>query len=119
MPPKSGFSRTRNIDYDDDDVYDDDEYLEEEEGGGGMSEDDKEQMRLGTISVREALGDFEAGVSDAQIQEALWHYYYDVAKSVSYLKNKLGGVQTPKEGHARPPCHLEPAAQLDANVRCR
>jgi elongation factor 1 alpha-like protein len=97
MPPKSGFSRTRNIDYDDDDAYDDDEYFEEEEGGGGMSEDDKEQMRLGTISVREALGDFEAGVSDAQIQEALWHYYYDVAKSVSYLKNKLGGVQTPKE----------------------
>jgi elongation factor 1 alpha-like protein len=97
MPPKSGFSRTRNIDYDDDDAYDDDEYYEEEEQGGGMSEDDKEQMRLGTIGVREALGDFEAGVSDAQIQEALWHYYYDVAKSVSYLKNKLGGVQMLKE----------------------
>lgn len=96
MPPKSGYSRTRNVDYDDDDTYDDDDYYEEEEANGGMTDDDKEQMRIGTIRVREALGEFEAGVSDAQIQEALWHYYYDVAKSVSYLKNKLGGVQTPK-----------------------
>jgi elongation factor 1 alpha-like protein len=98
MPPKTGFSRTRNVDYDDDDAYDDDEYYDhdEEETGGGMTEDDKEQMRVGTARVREALGEFEAGISDAQIQEALWHYYYDVAKSVSYLKNKLGGAQAPK-----------------------
>jgi elongation factor 1 alpha-like protein len=89
--------RKKDIDYEDDDVYDDDDYSEEEVAGDVMTEDDKEQMRIGTISVREALGEFEAGVSDAQIQEALWHYYYDVSKSVSYLKNKLGGVQTPKE----------------------
>lgn len=93
MPPKSGFSRTRNVDYDDDAYDDDEDYDGEAEAGDGMTEDDKEQMRIGTIQVREALGEFEAGVSDAQIQEALWHYYYDVAKSVSYLKNKLGGVQ--------------------------
>jgi elongation factor 1 alpha-like protein len=97
MPPKSGFSRARNVDYDDDDTYDDDDEYFEEESGDGMTEDDKEQMRLGTIRVREALGEFEAGVSDAQIQESLWHYYYDVAKTVSYLKNRLGGVPTPKE----------------------
>jgi elongation factor 1 alpha-like protein len=97
MPPKSGFSRARNVDYDDDDAFDDDDEYFEEESGDGMTEDDKEQMRLGTIRVREALGEFEAGVSDAQIQESLWHYYYDVAKTVSYLKNRLGGVPTPKE----------------------
>jgi elongation factor 1 alpha-like protein len=97
MPPKSGFNRTRNVDYDDE-YDDDDDYLEEEgEGGDGITEDDKEQMRLGTIQVREALGEFEAGISDAQIQESLWHYYYDVAKTVVYLKNKLGGIQPPKE----------------------
>jgi elongation factor 1 alpha-like protein len=90
-------SRIRNIDYDDDGYDDDDYYEEEAEAGDGMTEDDKEQMRIGTVNVREALGEFEAGVSDAQIQEALWHYYYDVGKSVSYLKNKLGGMQTPKE----------------------
>jgi elongation factor 1 alpha-like protein len=99
MPPKSGFSRTRNVDYDDDDAYDDDDYYndEEEEAGDGTTEDDKEQMRIGTTRVREALGEFEAGITDAQIQEALWHYYYDVGKSVSYLKNKFGGIQVPKE----------------------
>jgi elongation factor 1 alpha-like protein len=97
MPPKSGFSRTRNIDYDDDDDYYDEEEYDEEEAGEGTTEDDKEQMRVGTICVREALGEFEAGISDTQIHEALWHYYYDVGKSVTYLKNKLGGAQTPKE----------------------
>jgi elongation factor 1 alpha-like protein len=97
MPPKSGFQRTRNVGYDDDDIYDDDDYYEEEETGNATSEDDKEQMRLGTISVREALGPAEAGVSDAQIHDALWHYYYDVAKSVSYLKNKLSPAPPKKE----------------------
>jgi elongation factor 1 alpha-like protein len=97
MPPKSGFSRAKNIDYDDDDAYDDEYYEEEEAAGDGLTEDDKEQMRVGTAGVRAALGEFEAGVSDAQIQEALWHYYYDVGKSVTYLKNKLGGVQAPSE----------------------
>lgn len=43
-------------------------------------------MRIGTIKVREALGS-GITVSDAQIQEALWHYYYDVGKSVTYLKS--------------------------------
>lgn len=45
--------RTRNVGYDDDDLYDDDYYEEEEEV---MSADDKEQMRISTVSVREALG---------------------------------------------------------------
>ena len=97
MPPKSGFSRAKNVGYEDDEYDDDDYYEEEEAASDGMTEDDKEQMRVGTIRVREALGEFEAGVSDAQIQESLWHYYYDVGKVVTYLKNRLGGVQTPHE----------------------
>ena len=80
--------RTRNVGYDDDDLYDDDDYYEEEEAEA-VSADDKEQMRIGTLSAREALGTAGANISDAQIQEALWHYYYDVGKSVSYLKNKF------------------------------
>jgi elongation factor 1 alpha-like protein len=86
---------SRNVDYDD--YEDDDDYSEEEAGDGSMTEDDKEQMRVGTQRVREELGEFEAGISVAQIQESLWHYYYDVAKSVNFLKNKFGGVQAPKE----------------------
>jgi elongation factor 1 alpha-like protein len=95
MPPHGNSSR--GVDYDDYDVDYEDDYSEEEAVDGGMTEDDKEQMRVGTQRVREELGEFEAGVSDAQIQDSLWHYYYDVAKSVSFLKNKLGGVQAPKE----------------------
>lgn len=100
MPPKSGVSRTRNVEYDDDVYDDDDDYYEDEQAGDGFSEDDKEQMRVGTERAREALGDLSDFISDAQIQEALWHYYYDVGKSVSYLKNKLEPStkqQTPKK----------------------
>lgn len=106
MPPKSGFSRARNVDYDDD-GYDDDYYEEEyevqEEGADAkpdyadMTADDKQQMGEGTMRVREALGEFQKDISDKTIQDALWHYYYDVAKSVSYLKNKFGATTTPKE----------------------
>lgn len=43
-----------------------------------------ERLRQGTIVVREVLG-AGLGISDAKIQESLWHYYYDVEKSVNYL----------------------------------
>lgn len=43
-------------------------------------------MRLGTIQVREGLPQGSGHITDRQIQEALWHYYYDVDKSVSYLE---------------------------------
>ncbi|EUC41135.1 hypothetical protein COCMIDRAFT_106997 [Bipolaris oryzae ATCC 44560] len=119
MPPKSGFSRTRNVDYDDDDLYDDDYYEEEGDDGGagdGMSEEDREQMRAGTIRVREAMGDMSDFTSDEQIQEALWHYYYDVGKSVSYLKNKLGIVEpkkeAPKQEKAKPASRFDQAASV-------
>ncbi|GME48209.1 elongation factor tu gtp binding domain-containing protein [Neofusicoccum parvum] len=77
--------RVKGIAYDDEDLgYDDDEYADggEEE----MSEEDKEQLRQGTIKVREALGADYSNVTNKQIEEALWNYYYDAGKSVSYLK---------------------------------
>jgi elongation factor 1 alpha-like protein len=45
-------------------------------------------MRLGTIQVRECLPQESRHITDKQIQEALWHYYYDVDKSVSYLQRE-------------------------------
>ncbi|KAI1626008.1 elongation factor EF-1 alpha subunit [Exophiala viscosa] len=84
------------------DDYDADDY-DEYAGGddnfdsGGDSElspEDKEQMRLGAIKVREALGS-AIPVSDKEIQETLWHYYYDVGKSVVYLKNQHKATPTP------------------------
>lgn len=45
-------------------------------------------MRLGTIAVRDALGNDVPSITDKDIQEALWHYYYDLDKSVKYLLQK-------------------------------
>lgn len=43
-----------------------------------------EQLREGSAKVRATLG---AGVpvTDREIDESLWHYYYDVEKTVNYL----------------------------------
>ncbi|KAK5192036.1 hypothetical protein LTR47_003493 [Exophiala xenobiotica] len=82
-----------------DDEFDDyDDYDDNYDNGGDseMSPEDKEQMRLSTIKVREALGPtFQ--VADNEIQETLWHYYYDVDKSVVYLKNKQKPTATPSK----------------------
>jgi hypothetical protein len=90
MPPKSGFSRAKNVGYDEDDIYDDyseEEYAGEGEGEGeGMSEEDKAQMAAGVIKVREALGS-EYKVKEVDIHDALWNYYYDIGKSVTFLKS--------------------------------
>ncbi|KAI4726252.1 hypothetical protein E4T49_05997 [Aureobasidium sp. EXF-10728] len=102
--------RVKEIDYDEDEY----EYYsgDEEYGYDGadtaaapdtaeedeLSAEDKEQMRVGTENVRAALGDVSDFVTDDAIQEALWHYYYDVAKSVTYLKNQNAPQQAqPKE----------------------
>jgi elongation factor 1 alpha-like protein len=83
--------RVKSLAYDDDDLddgYDDDNYDEGE--ANELSPEDKEQMRQGTIKVRSALGS-ELPATDAEIQEALWNYYYDVAKSVAYIKSESSG----------------------------
>lgn len=86
--------RVKALDYDEDDIYDDGDYDDYDEGGGEveaeaeLSPEDKEQMRLGTIKVREALGSLSSSVSDKAIQDALWHYYYDISQSVIYIKSE-------------------------------
>ncbi|OAA70288.1 elongation factor Tu GTP binding domain protein [Cordyceps fumosorosea ARSEF 2679] len=71
--------------FEDDDFYDphEDDYEEEDDG---LSPEDKVSMARGTEEVQKALGQDASKVSVAQIQEALWHYYYDVEKSVGYLQ---------------------------------
>ncbi|KIW22156.1 translation elongation factor Tu [Cladophialophora immunda] len=82
--------RVKSLALDEDD-YDDYEDYEGDYGDDGgdneLSAEDKEQMQQGTNNVRAALGS-AFPVTDNEIQEALWHYYYDVGKSVAYLKNK-------------------------------
>jgi elongation factor 1 alpha-like protein len=80
--------RVKSLAIDDDDFdedYYEDEDLNEEEAA--LSPEDQEQMRINTPKVRLALGS-SYNVSDKDIQDALWNYYYDIAKSVAYLKSK-------------------------------
>ncbi|MCJ1465232.1 Hsp70 suppressor, GTPase facilitates ribosomal subunit dissociation [Pseudocyphellaria aurata] len=51
-----------------------------------LSAHDKQQLQDGTAEVRSILGS-EAG-TDEEIQESLWHYYYDVEKTVNYILNQ-------------------------------
>lgn len=82
----------RNLDYQD--AIDEFEgYAEEEDE---LSPDDRALMTAGTIDVQAALGVEVSKVTVAQIEEALWHYYFDVDKSVTYLTTKFINPQ-PKE----------------------
>ena len=66
-----------------------------------LSEEDQQQMAAGTIAVREALGRDVPDVTDREIQEALWHYYYDVGQTVTYILDtrvkKAGGAKKEKK----------------------
>lgn len=90
--------RVKTIDFEDEDY---EEYYDEEEEGGGegdaeLTEEDREQLRLGTIEVQSLLQALQqddnaagslANITEKEIREALWHYYYDVDKAVGYLKS--------------------------------
>ena len=43
-----------------------------------------EHLRLGTAKVRDVIGP-EVSITDREIEDSLWHYYYDVDKTVNYL----------------------------------
>ncbi|KAI1649374.1 P-loop containing nucleoside triphosphate hydrolase protein [Daldinia loculata] len=86
----------RNYDYENDlDEYEGDEFGDEEEE---LSSEDQAQMNVGTAQVRTALGVESSKVTTKQIQDALWHYYYDVDKSVTYLMTKYVAPSTKKKG---------------------
>ncbi|KAH8666764.1 P-loop containing nucleoside triphosphate hydrolase protein [Xylariales sp. PMI_506] len=92
----------RNYDFENDlDEYDGGGDLEEE-GDEGLSAEDQEQMRLGTAEIRNILGSQASKITTAQMQEALWHYYYDVDKSVAYLVSKFIDPPAPKPVKAAP-----------------
>jgi hypothetical protein len=77
--------RVKNIDYDEDELY-----AEEDYGAGeddGYTDEDRDNFATLTPVVRADLGDAGLQASDREIEEALWHYFWDVGKSVSYLKN--------------------------------
>ncbi|KAI0113296.1 P-loop containing nucleoside triphosphate hydrolase protein [Daldinia grandis] len=86
----------RNYDYENDlDEYEADGFGDE---GEELSSEDQAQMNVGTAQVRTALGVESSKVTTKQIQDALWHYYYDVEKSVTYLMTKYVAPSTKRKG---------------------
>lgn len=76
----------QNYDYRKDlDEFDGEEEGEEEE----LSAEDKAQMKAATAEVKSTLGPQASKVTTQQIQESLWHYYYDIDKTVAYLVAKF------------------------------
>ncbi len=90
----------RNLDYQE--VVDEFEGYEEEDDE--LSAEDRALMTQGTADVQAALGVEASKVTVAQIEEALWHYYYDVDKSVAYLISKFVNPRPkPTKPAAQPP----------------
>lgn len=73
--------RMKTVDYDEDEFEDDD----------GYDSPDPEEQAFVEQCTADVLGQLRAGdpsvtASRDEVQEALWHYYNDVEKSVNYLR---------------------------------
>ncbi|KAL8995476.1 MAG: hypothetical protein Q9188_006795 [Gyalolechia gomerana] len=56
---------------------------------------DEPRLQKGLIEVRAVLGPTVL-VSDKDIEDSLWHYYYDVEKTVNYLLEQQAPAQPKK-----------------------
>lgn len=59
-------------------------------------------MTAGTAEIRAALGNGASKVTTAQIQEALWHYYFDAEKALAFLVSKHVTPTSPKSRKKEP-----------------
>ena len=91
--------RVKNIDYDEDDLYDDED---EQYGEDGYTDEDRNNFATLTPVVKAELDEAGLQASNKEIEDALWHYYWDVGKSVACLKNtRTPRTDTPKKGKAK------------------
>ncbi|KAJ5835595.1 Translation elongation/initiation factor/Ribosomal beta-barrel [Penicillium robsamsonii] len=72
--------RVKDVDYDEDDFYEDDDALDDPE--------EQEFLQQCTTAVLQQLGAGQPSVTATkqEVQDALWHYYNDIEKSVNYLR---------------------------------
>lgn len=84
--------RVKNVGYDDDDLFDDEDVEQYGDEAEQFSAEDRQNLATLTPVVRAELEEAGVQASDKEIQDSLWHYYWDAAKSVSYLKT----TKTPK-----------------------
>jgi len=87
-----GHRRVKDIGYDDedgDDYYSDEDgdYAAGTTGGDTYTAEDKNNFATLTPVVKAELQAAGLQASDREIEDALWNYYWDVGKSVNYLKS--------------------------------
>lgn len=87
-----GHRRVKDVGYDDDDVDDyysdeDGDYAAGGDGGDEYTAEDRENFATLTPVVKAELQEAGLQASDREVEDALWNYYWDVGKSVNYLKN--------------------------------
>ena len=105
--------RVKKVDYVDDDLYSDEEAYPEEEQG--YTDEDRENFATHTPIVRAELEEAGLQVRDVEIEEALWHYYWDVGKTVAYLKNvKTPQAQQVSAKKPKPKSKFDQAAEKNA-----
>ncbi|KAI5787746.1 P-loop containing nucleoside triphosphate hydrolase protein [Pyronema domesticum] len=92
-------------DYDDDDYYDEDEEEQRE-----MTAEERAQMKSGLKATRDVLGTVP-GLTDAEIEESLYYYYFDVEKTINYLLNKYAKSMPKKPKPAAAPAPKAKAAE--------
>jgi elongation factor 1 alpha-like protein len=82
--------RVKALSYDDGDI--DDDYDDGEDYEGGENTETQKQLEIDTNEVLQQLRSGNPSVTTAtktEVQEALWHYYNDVEKSVNYIRSEL------------------------------
>ncbi|KAL9025203.1 MAG: hypothetical protein Q9196_005934 [Gyalolechia fulgens] len=62
---------------------------------GAVTTEDKARLQKGLAGVRAVLGP-SVLVSDKDIEDSLWHYYYDVEKTVNYLLQQQAPAEPKK-----------------------
>ena len=105
--------RVKNVEYDEDDFYsEEEEYSEEPQA---YTAEDRENFATYTPVVRAELEEAGLQASDREIEDALWHYYWDVGKSVAYLKNtRTPRPQQTSEKKEKPKSKFDQAAEKSA-----
>jgi len=77
--------RIKDVGYDDDDYYSDDGYA-------SPDPEEQEFLQQCTTAVLQQLSAGQPSVTATkdEVQDALWHYYNDIDKSVNYLRGMCG-----------------------------
>ncbi|KAL3436277.1 hypothetical protein BDV09DRAFT_165797 [Aspergillus tetrazonus] len=91
--------------------YDDDDYDDYDDGYDSQDPEEREFLEECTREVQSQLaaGDPPVSATRNEVQEALWHYYNDVDKSVNYLRGKKTKEADKKAAAAKAKVNAVPA----------